>query len=191
MVNIFYLDDDPKESAKYYHDKQVNIMPCEIAQILYRIHNHCDSKVDYPFNNIKAIKLGLNICKWILESSNNYMYCAKIGLALVEEHKDHILATVMAEHHLEENEYFNQSNSKEQAQLKTAFADHYFILKHPKAIWPYLKYKISQKEKAELFKIIHGFGDEESLQLAFIRNYIFNNEKPENVESVLKKSRSI
>jgi hypothetical protein len=87
MVNIFFLYEDPKKSAQSYHDRQVNIMGTEVAQILYRIHNYLDSNIEYPFKNKKAINIGFGICEWIMESQENYKYVAKLGLELINENK--------------------------------------------------------------------------------------------------------
>jgi hypothetical protein len=87
MVNMFYLDNDPVESAKCYHDLQVRIMVDEVCQILYRVLHHVDPKIEYPFDNIKMIKIGINTCQWILESIENYKYALNIGLTLLSEHK--------------------------------------------------------------------------------------------------------
>lgn len=87
MVNIFFLDPDPRKSVTYYHDKQVAIMGTEVVQILYKIHTHCDPTIESPFKNKNAVKIGLNVCQWILQSKENYQYCAVTGMALIEEYK--------------------------------------------------------------------------------------------------------
>ena len=40
MVNLFYLDKDPKLCAQYYCDKHVNKIMIEILQILSQIHHN-------------------------------------------------------------------------------------------------------------------------------------------------------
>ena len=44
MVNLFYLDKNPKKCAQYYCDKHVNKIMIEIAQILSQIHHTIGEK---------------------------------------------------------------------------------------------------------------------------------------------------
>ena len=44
MVNLFYLDNDPKKCAKYYCDKHVIKIIVEILQILSQIHHNIGTK---------------------------------------------------------------------------------------------------------------------------------------------------
>lgn len=46
MVNLFYLDKNPKTCAKYYCDKHVNKIMIEIAQILSQVHHNTKIKLN-------------------------------------------------------------------------------------------------------------------------------------------------
>lgn len=85
MVNIFYLDKDPEKCAKYYHDQHVNKILIEITDILAAIHYKMGNTP--PRKLCDAIKDNVYPFKWVIESKENYEYCAKLGLALVEEFK--------------------------------------------------------------------------------------------------------
>lgn len=85
MVNIFYLDEDPKECAKYYHDQHVNKILIEITDILAVVHYKLGNTP--PRKRCDAIKENAFPFKWVNESKENYKYCTELGLALLEEFK--------------------------------------------------------------------------------------------------------
>ena len=86
MVNLFYLDKNPKLCAKYYCDKHVNKIMIEILQILSQIHHEIgDSKP--PYKKCTAIKPNLGPYVWAMKSISNYKYCADLAFYLLKEYK--------------------------------------------------------------------------------------------------------
>ena len=59
MVNLFYLDHDPKKCARYYCDKHVVKIPVEICQILSQIYHELGTKKP-PYKRCKGISFNLN-----------------------------------------------------------------------------------------------------------------------------------
>ena len=86
MVNLFYLDKDPKLCAQYYCDKHVNKIMIEIAQILSQVH-HVISDKEPPYKFCKAISNTLAPFVWAKESVNNYKYCSDLAYYLLQEYK--------------------------------------------------------------------------------------------------------
>ena len=86
MVNLFYLDKNPKVCAQYYCDKHVNKIMIEIAQILSQIH-HIISDKKPPYKFCRAISPTLAPFVWAKESINNYKYCADLAFYLLQEYK--------------------------------------------------------------------------------------------------------
>ena len=56
MVNLFYLDKNPKKCAQFYCDKHVVKISVEIAQILSQIH-HIFGETEPT----KVVELSLNL----------------------------------------------------------------------------------------------------------------------------------
>lgn len=86
MVNLFYLDNDPKKCAKYYCDKHVIKIIVEILQILSQIHHNIGTKKP-PYKKCKAIHESLAPYRWASHSIGNYKYCINLAKALIEEYK--------------------------------------------------------------------------------------------------------
>jgi len=86
MVNLFYLDKDPKKCAQYYCDKHVNKILIEIGQILSQIHHLHGDKIP-PYKPCKAISPNLKPLKWALNSKSNYLYCCDLAKNLINEYK--------------------------------------------------------------------------------------------------------
>ena len=86
MVNLFYLDHDPKKCAKYYCDKHVNKIMIEISQILSQIHHKIGKKTP-PYKLCSAIGDNLAPFKWASSSIGNYNYCAQLAKYLLEEYR--------------------------------------------------------------------------------------------------------
>lgn len=86
MVNIFYLDYDPKLCAQYYCDKHVNKIMIEILQILSQIH-HEIGDLEPPYKKCMAIKSNLGPYLWAMESVSNYKYCINLAKNLLKEFK--------------------------------------------------------------------------------------------------------
>ena len=86
MVNLFYLDKNPKLCAKYYCDKHVNKIMIEILQILSQIHHNIGDK-EPPYKKCMAIKPNLAPYVWAMKSISNYKYCVDLAFYLLEEYK--------------------------------------------------------------------------------------------------------
>mgnify|MGYP007047345674 CR=1 FL=1 len=86
MVNLFYLDKDPKKCAQYYCDKHVNKILIEIGQILSQIHHLYGTKTP-PYKSCKAVSKNLKPLIWAFSSKSNYLYCCDLGKALLDEYK--------------------------------------------------------------------------------------------------------
>ena len=79
MVNIFFLSEDPVESANMQCDQHVVKMPLESAQMLCSAY----SKTQAPYRRTHYNHPS-NI--WIRESNQNYQWLIMHGLALCEEY---------------------------------------------------------------------------------------------------------
>ena len=86
MVNLFYLDHNPKKCSKYYCDKHVIKIIVEILQILSQIHHNIGTKKP-PYKKCKAIHESLAPYKWASHSIGNYKYCINLAKYLIEEYK--------------------------------------------------------------------------------------------------------
>lgn len=85
MTNFFYLDKNPVKCARYYCDKHVNKIMIELAQLLSQVH-HLYDRIP-PYKKCLLIKPDLAPFKWIQESQANYLYCAQLAYALLNEYK--------------------------------------------------------------------------------------------------------
>jgi len=85
MTNFFYLDKNPVRCARYYCDKHVNKIMIEIAQLLSQVH-HLYDRIP-PYKKCLLIKPDLAPFKWVQESQANYLYCAQLAYALLNEYK--------------------------------------------------------------------------------------------------------
>ena len=86
MVNLFYLDKDPKKCAKYYCDKHVSKIAIEIAQILSQVHHNIGTKTP-PYKPCKVVGKTLKPYLWAMESKDNYLYCCNLAKELLKEYK--------------------------------------------------------------------------------------------------------
>jgi len=91
-MNIFYLDKDPVQAARYHCDKHVNKMIVETAQILSKIHwllgydghNHVEHGAG-PYRACRNVADRLGPKLWVAESLANYRWTVRLGLALCDE----------------------------------------------------------------------------------------------------------
>lgn len=84
-MNIFILDNDPVECAKYHNDKHVVKMILETAQLLSTAHRLCESP--YAEQVYKATHKNHPCAVWVRESAENYSWTYRLFLALGEEYK--------------------------------------------------------------------------------------------------------
>jgi uncharacterized CHY-type Zn-finger protein len=92
-MNIFALSISPKQSAMYHGDKHVVKMLLETCQMLYTAHWFCGSSLeDAPLakngqRGYKAAHMNHPCTKWVRETMGNYLWAARLALALVEEYE--------------------------------------------------------------------------------------------------------
>jgi hypothetical protein len=83
-MNIFFLDENPKLSAKYHVDKHVVKMILETAQLLCGVHHATDQVTDQvPY---KLSHKNHPCAIWARESLSNYLYLCELGLELGKEY---------------------------------------------------------------------------------------------------------
>ena len=80
-MNIFVLDENPKEAAKAHCDKHVIKMTLEAAQILSTVHRNLGIAAPY-----RATHRNHPVVKWAGESRENYLWTAEYGFALAQEY---------------------------------------------------------------------------------------------------------
>ena len=92
-MNIFALSISPKQSAMCHGDKHVVKMLLETCQMLYTAHWFCGSSLeDAPLakngsRGYKAAHMNHPCTKWVRETLGNYLWAARLALALVEEYE--------------------------------------------------------------------------------------------------------
>jgi len=103
MMNVFYLDENPKICAMHHNDKHCVKMILEYAQLLSTAHRVCDGvKVIIDINNRKNTQYKLadsrddNIYKaafvnhpsaiWVRKSKYNYMWLRMLWEDLLDEY---------------------------------------------------------------------------------------------------------
>ena len=90
IMNIFFLDLDPKKSAKYYFDRHCVKIILEICQMLYTAQWIChpDFVTSHPedFKPYKKTHYNHPTAKWVRRTRANYNYTCLIGLALCREY---------------------------------------------------------------------------------------------------------
>jgi hypothetical protein len=82
-MNIFRLDNDPHLAATMAIDKHVVKMPLESCQLLHtalRTHGFTAEWLYKPFNPKHPS------CKWVSETSGNFQWVIRHGLALCDEY---------------------------------------------------------------------------------------------------------
>lgn len=80
-MNIFYLNDDINTSCSLLDDKRVVKMCLETAQLLCTARNELGAKSPYKSFNPKH-----PCCIWAMESSRNWDWLKRYGLALCKEY---------------------------------------------------------------------------------------------------------
>lgn len=80
-MNIFALDYDPAEAAKYHLDKHVVKMPLETAQMLSTIQNKFGYKTRY-----KPTHVNHPCTLWAEQSASNYAWLVELGFELCAEY---------------------------------------------------------------------------------------------------------
>lgn len=80
-MNIFILDEDQMQAAKFHCDAHVIKMILETAQLLCNIQWLAGKQAPY-----KATHLKHPCTKWLLESKSNYEWLVLLGLYLSDEY---------------------------------------------------------------------------------------------------------
>ena len=81
-MNIFYLDKDPKQAAKYQYNKHIVKMILESAQMLCTAHWYYESE-DVPY---KPAHINHPYTIWVRQNALHYLWLYKHMLALGEEY---------------------------------------------------------------------------------------------------------
>jgi hypothetical protein len=80
-MNIFYLDPNPIQCAKYHNDKHVVKMILETAQLLCGVHWVIGSEAPYKLSHKN------HPCSiWVRSSLENYLWLCELGLELCYEY---------------------------------------------------------------------------------------------------------
>jgi hypothetical protein len=82
-MNIFFLDNNPKQCAIYHNNKHCIKQLLESSQLLCGVHHVVGTQTDIPYrlthkNHPCAI--------WARESLSNYLYLCELGLELCNEY---------------------------------------------------------------------------------------------------------
>lgn len=90
ILNIFFLDYDPKLAAKYHCDQHVNKMILESAQMLSIAHHHRPSDISSELPLYKYSKTWVNhpCSKWVRLTRGNYDWLCELCFHLNEECKE-------------------------------------------------------------------------------------------------------
>jgi len=80
-MNIFVLHLDPVKAAKMHCDKHAVKMPVETAQLLSNVFHI--NRLDAPY---RACHMHHPCTLWAAQSSTNFLWLAKLGIALCEEY---------------------------------------------------------------------------------------------------------
>ena len=83
-MNIFFLSWNPTKCAQYHFDRHVIKMILELAQMLCTAHHVLGSNT--LINGYKATHINHPTCKWVREHLHNYIFCARIAIALCDEY---------------------------------------------------------------------------------------------------------
>lgn len=84
-MNIFFLDFDPDNAAKFHCDKHVVKMILESAQLLYSAHHMVDNTI-LPNDAYRKTHVNHPCSIWVRESAYNYKWLCRLGLALCQEY---------------------------------------------------------------------------------------------------------
>lgn len=82
-MNVFFLDNNPKQCAIYHNNKHCIKQLLESSQLLCGVHHVVGTQTDIPYrlshkNHPCAI--------WARESLSNYLYLCELGLELCNEY---------------------------------------------------------------------------------------------------------
>lgn len=83
-MNIFILDDDPVQAAKYHNDKHCVKMIVETAQLLSTTHHFYDSDIADKVYRKTHVNHPSTI--WVRESRSNYEWTYRLFTALCDEY---------------------------------------------------------------------------------------------------------
>ena len=99
-MNIFFLDWNPKNAAKYHCDKHVVKMILECAQLLYCAH-WILSPHGVPEFAYKKTHMNHPCSIWVRESIENYEWLCNLAMALCEEYTFRYVKTHKTQTHIE------------------------------------------------------------------------------------------
>lgn len=86
IMNIFYLDSDPRKAAEYHHDIHLRKMILETAQLLSTAHHVNGSDVDLS-QIYKSTHKNHPSAIWVRETSDHYRWAYSLFSSLIEEYQ--------------------------------------------------------------------------------------------------------
>jgi len=86
-MQMFVLDYDIEENAKFYVDKHIVKIPLELGQMISTVYHVLDYKYlpNFIFQKASYVNHPCNI--WIRKTLSNFEYACKLGLALYNEYQ--------------------------------------------------------------------------------------------------------
>lgn len=82
-MNIFFLDNNPKQCAIYHNNKHCIKQLLESSQLLCGVHHVVGTQTDIPYR----LSHKNHPCSiWARESLSNYLYLCELGLELCNEY---------------------------------------------------------------------------------------------------------
>ena len=82
-MNIFILDNNPKQCAQYHVDKHCVKMILEYSQLLCGVHHVTNSQYEIPY---KLSHKNHPCAIWARECMENYDWLCELGICLCEEY---------------------------------------------------------------------------------------------------------
>lgn len=82
-MNIFFLDNNPKQCAIYHNNKHCIKQLLESSQLLCGVHHVVGTQTDIPY---KLSHKNHPCAIWARESLSNYLYLCELGLELCNEY---------------------------------------------------------------------------------------------------------
>jgi hypothetical protein len=141
-MNIFFLDFDPDNAAKFHCDKHVVKMILESAQLLYSAHHMIDNTI-LPNDAYRKTHVNHPCSIWVRESSYNYQWLCRLGLALCQEYTYRYGKIHKTQRHLEWlSQHVPDIPDNGMTMIRQAMPDEYKV---PHPIQAYRKYYIENK----------------------------------------------
>jgi Pyrimidine dimer DNA glycosylase len=90
-MNIFILDSNPTQAARFHCDKHVVKMILETAQLLGNAHHHLDPKAEYLSQLYKPTHINHPCSIWVRKNKSNYSWTYELWSELLVEYEKRYL----------------------------------------------------------------------------------------------------